>query len=55
MNVEDLIRAANPVATGEAPPGTSPLARAILAELPSRRPARARRPVTPPPGGPCSG
>jgi hypothetical protein len=45
MNVEDLIRAANPVATGEAPPGTSPLARSILAELPSRRPARARRPV----------
>jgi hypothetical protein len=45
MNVEDLIRAANPVATTEAPSGTSPLARAILAELPSRRPARARRPV----------
>ena len=42
MNVEDLIRAANPVATREAPPGTSPLARAILAELPSRRPAPPR-------------
>jgi hypothetical protein len=47
VNVEDLIRAANPVATREAPPGTSPLARAILADLPSRpsRPSRAGRPV----------
>jgi hypothetical protein len=45
MNVEDIIRAANPVVTSEVPPGDSPLARTILAGLPSRRPSPARRPA----------
>jgi hypothetical protein len=40
---EDLIRAVNPVTTSEVPRGDSPQARRLLATLPARRPAPARR------------